>query len=245
MMKKSYLLALLTLFAFGLQAQTSTAAQGSCKNSTEGTVTINWNALLNCPGIAGLEGVSSAGFHSTPDGWTTSVDFDDPSAVSATNSGTDTFTVTVNTSDYYGVALDLITEITFVFNNPGSSSGDPWTETGRDTVPGTFGCEDLKVDIASLAECGSGSVGIQDLNVISFMDVMPNPAQGEAVINFGNPMGLEFNFMLLDATGRLVRSEIVAGSQVRIDRADLPAGLYFASLSTEDGTRATATVIFK
>lgn len=245
-MIRFYAFALICLITCGLQAQTSSAAMASCKNTDEGTVTLSYNALLNCPDGTGVEGLPEAGLHSTPDGWTTVLAFDDPSAVRMINNGADTFEVTINTSDYYGVALDLITEVTFVLNNPANAT-DPWMEKGSDTTAGLFGCGDLIVVLAEIDECATGgtTTSIEDLSLISYMDVMPNPVRNEAVLQFGNPMGLEFTFVLMDATGRIVRTEIARGNQVRIDRDGLPAGMYFVSLISEGGVRASSNILFQ
>ena len=61
--------------------------------------------------------------------------------------------------------------------------------------------------------------------------VFPNPMTDEAVIRFDNPSRQPVLFELLDARGRVVRSEVVSGVELRLDRGDLESGSYVYRLT--------------
>jgi hypothetical protein len=67
----------------------------------------------------------------------------------------------------------------------------------------------------------------------SKISVYPNPAQD--VVNIALPGGGETHFVIYDASGRAVRSEILTGAvtSVKVDR--LTAGIYFYTASTASG----------
>lgn len=77
------------------------------------------------------------------------------------------------------------------------------------------------------------------------MTVAPNPAFGTAVLSFVNDRGQDFNMTVTTMTGAVVRSEVVTGTSVEITRNDLPAGLYFVTLTNAEGQRATRKMIFR
>jgi hypothetical protein len=66
--------------------------------------------------------------------------------------------------------------------------------------------------------------------------VFPNPFQDRAQLEFGQADGHSYSLMVADMMGKIVRSENDIQSPHRIDRADLPHGVYGFVL-LEDGKR--------
>lgn len=68
----------------------------------------------------------------------------------------------------------------------------------------------------------------------SIPKIYPNPLrEGAAVLEFANPNAEIYMFSLFDGQGKLIYSlSGVSGTRVMIERKDLPAGLYFFTLST-------------
>ena len=70
--------------------------------------------------------------------------------------------------------------------------------------------------------------------------VAPNPFA--AVLRITNPSGLSVVYELVTLSGVVVRSGVLEGNEVVVDTADLPAGLYFARLTAQNGTQRTSRV---
>lgn len=85
-------------------------------------------------------------------------------------------------------------------------------------------CEPVFVPL--LDEGGETTVG-QDFSLF------PNPARNEVFLQISNPEDLSGNLVLMDAFGNKVHEQhygIVPSGKLRIDTAQLPAGVYFTSL---------------
>jgi hypothetical protein len=75
------------------------------------------------------------------------------------------------------------------------------------------------------------------------VEVFPNPFFEEANIRI---VGREFNqvrFTLLDAQGRVVLTRVNVGNEMKINRRDLPMGIYFYSLESEGKLINTGKII--
>ena len=70
--------------------------------------------------------------------------------------------------------------------------------------------------------------------------VAPNPFA--AVLRITNPSGLSVVYELVTLSGVVVRSGVLEGNEVVVDTADLPAGLYFARLTAQNGAQRTSRV---
>lgn len=164
-MKNCYLLLTLlcfTLAAFGqdVNENNSHALIGTCLNPDSGTISLILDMTENCPEadpnnmLAG----NDLGFHSGINDWASSVNWDDPNAMTLVNNGNDTFMLTINTMDYYGATLDNITNIRMVANNGIANPGDPWSIFVKDSVDAElFGnvedCSDLIIHIDQTPTC--------------------------------------------------------------------------------------------
>ena len=122
------------------------------------------------------------------------------------------------------------------FNREMDLTNDP---TDVDTVVGAYvynSCDVSSIMVTSIER------GFDDALA---MTVAPNPAFGTATLSFANDRGEDFNMTVTTMTGAVVRSEVVAGTSVEITRNDLPAGLYFVTLTNAEGQRATRKMIFR
>lgn len=162
-MKKLYILLMAVVFAFSIHAQDNTSIPlvGTCLNPDEGTIEFLFDLNANCPeadpnGV--LPGVQQMGFHSGANDWSSIVAWDDAAALPAVNNGNDTLTLTVNVSDYYGIAFGDLSDIKMVVNNGFADPSDPWTVALRDSTDGSsFGdptdCSDLILVISDTPTC--------------------------------------------------------------------------------------------
>jgi hypothetical protein len=75
------------------------------------------------------------------------------------------------------------------------------------------------------------AASIAELMSFGELNIFPNPAQGSAVVSFDASMGQEYALELYDLTGSIVRKlEGVYDGNVRVNKNDLPSGLYFLEL---------------
>jgi len=77
------------------------------------------------------------------------------------------------------------------------------------------------------------------------LSVYPNPSQG--AVHFELPAGMDSpaEFKLFDSTGRLMRSERMAGSPYLFERKTLPPGLYFYLITSKGQKRYSGKVILR
>ncbi len=90
-------------------------------------------------------------------------------------------------------------------------------------------------DASSAASLTVSSLGVNDITATDFIALYPNPAHAQlTIITSGSGTDLTINNPL----GQAVYKTKIDGEQVTIDIADLPAGVYFIQLTTEQGQRA-------
>ena len=97
------------------------------------------------------------------------------------------------------------------------------------------------VNVIVLNACGSDTFNYQiivspasvtDLNDDFSVSVRPNPFRDKTVLYFDNPNNNVFNIQLSDIKGSIIRSyQNVKGNELVIERKDLPAGIYFYTIS--------------
>ncbi|MDX1908636.1 MAG: PQQ-dependent sugar dehydrogenase [Bacteroidia bacterium] len=88
------------------------------------------------------------------------------------------------------------------------------------------------------------ATGIDDPALPGPLHIYPHPFASEIVIEFPNPNRLPHTLTLTDARGRAVRvMPGITQASVRVERGDLPAGLYVAEIQHETGLRFTGKVI--
>ncbi|MEM6631839.1 MAG: T9SS type A sorting domain-containing protein [Bacteroidota bacterium] len=132
----------------------------TCVDASRGKVRIGFDLSLNCPEadtLGLLPGASALGFQSGANGLGGDFDvvWDDSTAMTAVNNGSDIFSLTLNVTDYYGIEFDSLNFIQMVMNNGVADPENPWDATGKDERAGGFGgaCSDLIIDISEASTC--------------------------------------------------------------------------------------------
>jgi hypothetical protein len=95
-------------------------------------------------------------------------------------------------------------------------------------------CEDVVNSFYqnTIVEIIDGCVGAIELQTMGQVgiSVIPNPISSSAQITFYNPMRDDLVLMILDASGREVRRELVNGTDHVIEKGDLSSGAYFFTI---------------
>ncbi len=168
-----------------------------------------------------------------------------------TNTGTDMWELDINLYDYYGLVegSDVIYGIGVVFRNEdGSLEGkdDNCADIAiRGIEAGDITIENLDGSPFAGVTAGFIAVGLNNtLSGVNAMDISPNPATDRAILNFLSTTNKRLDLVITNAMGQQISSQRVTSNQVLIERNNLPAGLYFATLMDEKGGRATQRFFF-
>lgn len=245
-MKKIYLFVVAFAgFSFATNAQTS--AVTACKKAN-GEISIVFDVAKNCAGAGSKDTLgkrTELGFHSGANNWSAGKDWNATGAVTAkrmagTSGTTAKFHVTLaNPQTYYGLAA-APTDIKFVFNDGPTKPNNVWDNAGKEDAAN---CPDFLFTVASLATCATNT---QDLRNSTKAVIAPNPAQQEAQFLFSNPTNEVFSLTITNVAGQAVRNYArVTGEMVTIERDNLPSGMYFAVLRSEDGRVLTEKFMFE
>jgi N-acetylneuraminic acid mutarotase len=90
------------------------------------------------------------------------------------------------------------------------------------------------INYADLWEYGSISAIEENENGLSPMEVFPNPIHETATLNFSEAVK-NATLSLRDISGKEIRNySNVTGNNFQFDRSDIPAGIYFFTLTTQD-----------
>ncbi len=226
---------------------------GSCVDMADGLVRIDMDYTLACPEADSdslLPVTTALGFHSGANDWSIIVNWDDANAVQLVNDGADNFSAIIDVQAYYGIPIGNLENIMMLGNNGVANAGAPWDNTLKDpTDGGSFGnpdpCSDLRMVIAEAPACDL-TLGSNDLILQRTMKVSPNPFRNRAFVEFDNPANESFDLMITDMTGKVVRVENnITGDRYLLSRGNLPAGMYFATLTDESGDFATTKLVVK
>ena len=100
--------------------------------------------------------------------------------------------------------------------------------------------DDIQFPLAAWADiyawdCMEATVGIEEPSPTIPLTISPNPASGEAVISGARNTRVR----VADALGRAVASFTLDGTPQRLDISRWAAGIYFATATSEDGTKTT------
>lgn len=226
----------------------------SCVDAEDGLIKLDFDLNQNCPEAdsAGLlPGLDMLGFHSGINNWATSVAWDAEGAIPAVNDGNDLFSVTFNAMDYYGVPLDSITEINFLYNNGFANPDAAWDNTGKDARDGSgFGgdepCSNLLFSLAEAEVCDLTVSNTVDFELTKSIKVSPNPFSNQVLVEFDNSNFEKYQINLMDLTGKIVyRANNVTESRIIIQRGNLPSGMYSLLLAAENGKFASTKLIIE
>ena len=162
----------------------------------------------------------------------------------------DTWEIEFNLYDYYGLTegVDVIYGIGVVFSNgDGSLEGKDdncadiairGIETGPIVVENLDGTPFAGVTAERIG------VGINTIQGVNNIRISPNPATDAAVFTFNSTRNANYDLTITNAMGQIVATQRVLGTQAVIQRDNLPAGLYFATLTDENGGRVTRRFLF-
>jgi hypothetical protein len=95
-------------------------------------------------------------------------------------------------------------------------------------------CIDVVSDLYqnTLTEIIDGCVGAVQLDNLleAKVTIIPNPISSNATLTFSNPMRDELTLQIIDARGRVVRTESIRGTQHIIEKRNLSSGAYFFNI---------------
>lgn len=246
-MKKIYLLA--AAFAgFSITSNAQTSAVAACKKAN-GEISIVFSVAQNCTAAGNKDTLGARtelGFHSGANGWSVGKDWNATGAVTAkrmagTSGATAKFHVTLaNPQAYYGLSAAPV-DVKFVFNDgPTKPTSGTWDNAGKENGAN---CPDFLLTVASLTTCATNT---QDLRSSTKAVIAPNPANKEAQFLFSNPANDVFSLTITNLAGQTMRVySRVTGEMVTIERDNLPSGMYFAVLRSEDGRLLTEKFMFE
>jgi Peptide-N-glycosidase F, C terminal/Secretion system C-terminal sorting domain/Peptide-N-glycosidase F, N terminal len=88
------------------------------------------------------------------------------------------------------------------------------------------------------------NIGMSEPVVDNFLEVYPNPGTGVFNIDYQSESD-ETEIVILDATGRVIRTEKLQGSNgtIRVDLSGNPSGLYFVQMRTQNGVVTKRVVL--
>ena len=108
-----------------------------CVDANLGKIRLDFDRNQNCA-EADPENIlgDTIIFHSGVNGWMNQVAWDSENVMKPSNDGNGLYSMTFNVEDYYGVPMDSITEINFLYNNGVAAPDDAWTITGKAATGG-------------------------------------------------------------------------------------------------------------
>lgn len=133
------------------------------------------------------------------------------------------------------------------------ASGNQWYKDGLPisgatnatytvTVHGNYA-----VRVTDSVGCGSISasmfvipVGISASAVLHSLRVYPNPAHSTVTLDFGDVM--QAGIVLMDASGRALKHEVLQSNTIQIDMNDLTPGIYFIKITASNDTQTVRVI---
>ena len=91
----------------------------------------------------------------------------------------------------------------------------------------------------------SSPVGVEENQNLVEFSFYPNPFSSQANLEIKGNQDLKYNFRMSDLVGKEVINRPVEGSHIEISRGDLAAGIYFASIYTENRMVATRKIVIQ
>lgn len=136
-----------------------TDSTGTCMDRNFGLVRIGFDYALNCPDadtLGLLDGASALGFHASANNFApaTTVEWNADGAKQAVNEGNNVFSLVLNPAEYFGLPLENIADLTFLYNNGVAMPEAPWDAKGENDAAGGFGsCSNLQIFLSDLPSC--------------------------------------------------------------------------------------------
>ena len=131
----------------------------SCVDMANGKVRIDWDRNQNCPAADSTNMLGDTiVLHSGVNGWVVQVPFDDSTSKKPVNDGNGLYSEVIDIEAYYGLSIDSVSEINFLFNNAVANPDDPWANTGKTNKEGGgFGgdepCDNFLLVLSELPAC--------------------------------------------------------------------------------------------
>jgi hypothetical protein len=131
----------------------------------------------------------------------------------------------------------IISEAKFVNDGPQSVT---WGETSNDEMMVTLMFYLLDTTGVNL------STGIRAPIETASVKLFPNPASDFVKLELGDLAGTAVSGKLIDLNGRILRDFFIEEglNQFRLERGDIPPGVYLINLETEDGRAASGRLLF-
>lgn len=111
------------------------------------------------------------------------------------------------------------------------------------TATSASGCDDTYCDVISL------NVNVNEIEPITSINLYPNPINTEAVLEFNLTDHTQVSIAMFDLTGKVVFSineKFNAGlNAVSIDIRDVPSGIYYTKIATDNSNTMIKTVVLK
>jgi PKD repeat protein len=111
------------------------------------------------------------------------------------------------------------------------------------TSTSAAGCSDMICHTVNI------NTAVQEIENISSISLYPNPLSNEATLEFSLAENAEVKVMLFDLTGNVVYSTVQkfgAGSnKLMIDASEIPNGMYFTRIVTDNVSKTLKTSVIK
>ena len=162
----------------------------SCVDMSSGRIRIDFDRSLNCPDADpdNLLG-DTIGFHSGINNWQNQVPYDAEGAMSPVNDGSGLYSMVLDVQSYYGISIDSLTEVNFLYNNGITNPADPWTVTGKaNGGGGGFGddpCSNFLFVVSELPAC---DLADKASSLAILANSCADPATGRIKVAFDNSL---------------------------------------------------------
>ena len=168
---------------FRASAELTSGLAMSCVDNTSGRIRIDFDRNQNCleSDPENMLG-DTIGFHSGVNGWAAVVAWDSTGAMSPTNDGNGLYSMVIDVQDYYGISIDDLEEVNFLYNNGIANPGDAWAVQGQ---ADKGGCSNFLFVKSEMPTCDlSDKLSSQAILANSCAD----PATGKIKVAFDNSL---------------------------------------------------------
>lgn len=105
------------------------------------------------------------------------------------------------------------------------------------------GCHDI---IEYTAYFCPENTDVKDAKTNNEVTIAPNPVKDRSVLHFNNALHNKYQLSLYNMEGKLLsKTENITGSEVTIERKDMPAGIYFYQLMDDDGKGTRGKIVME
>ena len=122
----------------------------------------------------------------------------------------------------------------------------------RDYLISRMGCTDAPllqpntpsgaVSLYSFTVCNN-SAGVKELNNNIVQTLYPNPSSDKVTLAFVNATA-EHTIVLMDVTGKIIRTEKTSSSEFTFEKSSIQAGIYFLKVIASNGQSSVHKIVF-